>query len=112
VAVAVYAVFFAGWQFAVPVVGGAAVPALLVAVATQRGWRPGLAAGLLVRANRTVATAPTEALPGAGASSPEGRASSPNAARLHTPAGRVAFGVPLVVGIAVASTQSAHLFNL
>jgi hypothetical protein len=227
VAGAAYADFFSGWQFSVPVVGGAAAPALLVAVATQRGWRPGraalvgvlvlpvaaaalllalpgtgvssvgdaagtvlggtvdgwaamLAAGLpadlhgdllvtplalswlaslaacllavhasgpivplgpptvalagslaltgdaasnrlalavaflglalvlmLVRANRAVATALTEALPSAGAPSPEARASSPSAARLHTPAGRVAFGVPLVVGIAVASPPAA-----
>jgi hypothetical protein len=227
VAGAAYADFFSGWQFAVPVVGGAAAPALLVAVATQRGWGSGraalvgvlvlpvaaaalllalpgtgvssvgdaagtvlggtvdgwaamLAAGLpadlhgdllvtplalswlaslaacllavhasgpivplgpptvalagslaltgdaasnrlalavaflglalvlmLVRANRAVATALTEALPSAGAPSPEARASSPSAARLHTPAGRVAFGVPLVVGIAVASPLAA-----
>jgi hypothetical protein len=62
---------------------------------------------MLVRANRAVATALTEALPSAGAPSPEARASSPSAARLHTPAGRVAFGVPLVVGIAVASPLAA-----
>ncbi|HZM29268.1 MAG TPA: hypothetical protein VFB77_02185, partial [Acidimicrobiales bacterium] len=36
--------FFSGWQFAVPVVGGAAVPAPLAAAATERGWRPGGAA--------------------------------------------------------------------
>ncbi len=228
VAGAAYADFFSGWQFAVPVVTGATVPALIVAFATQRAWRPGrtallavlllpiaagalllalpdagvtsvggaartvvdgavdgwaamLAAGLpadlhgdllvtplalswlaslaacllavhtpgpivpvgpptvalaaalaltgeqashrlllataflgvalvlmLVRANRAVTTALTEALPGAGASPARGdRTSSPNAARLHTPAGRVAFGVPLVVGIAVASPLAA-----
>ena len=227
VAGAAYADFFSGWQFAVPVVGGAAVPALLVTLTTKRGWRAGpsallaaaalpvaagalllalpgtgvssvgaaastvvdglsggwaamLAAGLpadlhgdllvtplaaswlactaaallavhtpgpivpvgpptaalvtalaltgeaasnrlalavaflglalalmLVRANRAV-TALTEAPPGAAApSAREARSSSPNAARLHTPAGRVAFGVPLVVGIAVASPLAA-----
>ncbi len=64
---------------------------------------------MLVRANRVVSAALTEAL-GSPGSSPDGsgdRASSPNAARLHTPAGRVAFGVPLVVGIAVASPLAA-----
>jgi transglutaminase-like putative cysteine protease len=64
---------------------------------------------MLVRANRVVSAALTEALSGPG-SFPGGsgdRASSPNAARLHTPAGRVAFGVPLVVGIAVASPLAA-----
>ncbi len=64
---------------------------------------------MLVRANRAVSAALTGALTSPGRS-PGGsgyRASSPNAARLHTPAGRVAFGVPLVVGIAVASPLAA-----
>jgi len=64
---------------------------------------------MLVRANRVVSAALTEAF-GSPGSSPEGsgdRAISPNATRLHTPAGRVAFGVPLVVGIAVASPLAA-----
>jgi len=64
---------------------------------------------MLVRANRVVSAALSEAL-GSPGSSPDGsgdHARSPNAARLHTPAGRVAFGVPLVVGIAVASPLAA-----
>jgi hypothetical protein len=69
VAGAAYADFFSGWQFAVPVVGGAAAPALLVAVATQRGWGSGRAALVGVLVLPVAAAALLLALPGTGVSS-------------------------------------------
>ena len=61
--------FFSGWQFAVPVVGGAAVPAPLAAAATERGWRPGGAAMVGAVLLPVAAVALLLVLPGTGASS-------------------------------------------
>ncbi|HET6954841.1 MAG TPA: DUF3488 and transglutaminase-like domain-containing protein, partial [Acidimicrobiales bacterium] len=94
---------------------GPPAAALVVALALTGGARARpLTAGaflvlalalMLVRANRVVASALAQvhAAAAGGAAPPR----SPNATRLHTPAGRVAFGVPLVVGIAVASPLAA-----
>ena len=69
VAGAAYADFFSGRPFAVPVTAGAALPALLVAVATQRGWRPGRAAAGGVLLLPVAAAALLLVLPGTGVSS-------------------------------------------
>jgi hypothetical protein len=69
VAGAAYADFLSGWQFVVPVVDGAAVPALLVAVATQRALRPGRAALVGVLLLSVTVAALLLVLPGTGVSS-------------------------------------------
>ena len=41
VAGAVYAGYFSGWRFLVPVIAGAVPAALVISATAARGWRPG-----------------------------------------------------------------------
>ena len=68
VAGAVYADFFSGGHFLVPVIAGALSPALVISVTAARGWRPGRSAALVLVLLPVAGTALVYAVPDAGVS--------------------------------------------
>src|SRR4029453_12712845 len=68
IAGAVYADFFSGWHFLVPVVAGALGPALVISATAARGWRPGRSAALVLVLLPAAGAALVYAVPDAGVS--------------------------------------------